>query len=225
MINTATSEIKQPKVHKRGPYNKVTTNFKLLSKTGILTVKELASMGIPPSTYYGWKSIDFSQYIGMDRDSPETLNDYSLVFTCQKLRSVIRLLASIIRIYRKISKVSFKSSVKKCKELVVNAITKAKNYIKPEVACRFFHISVKTFYSWAKQVVNPCLESVFKLCRCIWPNQLTPKETAAIKTIFSKPRYMGWPLVSIYYHAFKNKVFSFSLHTFYKYSARLGFEL
>ena len=67
-----------------------------------------------------------------------------------------------------------------------------------------------------------CSDSILKKCFRKYPNQLTNREVYSLKKLFDDPKTKYWPLASVYYDAFRRKIISFKLRTFYKYALILG---
>ncbi|MBN1411667.1 MAG: transposase family protein [Spirochaetales bacterium] len=222
MIDSATVTYAPNPVKTRKTYNKIATSLKYLYVSGFYSGKELRNLGIAPSTYSSWRNTDFSRYLCFKLDSGLTPDELKMILSNKKLRAILRVSTTIIKIFSKISKKSLFSGARRFKDLVITTITKARDSLKLDLACRFFHISPSTFHSWSKQVKNKCLDSTFNLCLRIWPNQLTKTEVNAVKTVCSDPSRRGWPLIAFYYRAFRDNLISFSLNTFYKYAACLG---
>ncbi len=87
---------------------------------------------------------------------------------------------------------------------------------------RLCGISSSVFFHSKNQVLFPCQSSPMKLCRRIYPNQLTGKEINTMKLLLCDDRFRYWPIISIAYYALRNNTINVSLSSWYNYSKKLG---
>lgn len=104
----------------------------------------------------------------------------------------------------------------------VNMLTRYGKQIDLNLVLKLCKISRSLFYYWKDLVFKECSTSSLKLCRKAYPNQLTTKETEAMKRLLTLDRFKYWPVCSVAWYALREKVLSCSLSTWYLYSKRFG---
>ncbi len=107
------------------------------------------------------------------------------------------------------------------KKDIVGAIDTLKNLCSLQKACTCFNITTQLYYAWKNN--NGCRQSVIKLCRKKFPNQLTNIEVALIKKYMEESKYLQWSRVSVYWQLCRTEGNLFAKSTFYKYCKVLGY--
>lgn len=178
---------------------------------------------VSPSTKAHWRKTNFSRYITCPKgDAPfyevELLKHFINDAFGRRLYSVYR---SISDVYRSILELNpdWKTAFNSSKNIILDAINKAKHVIGTKYALGLFRISRKKYDSWLKN--TSCPASVSGTCLYQYPNQTPIAAIENLKRLFARLTTLHWPLNSIYYQALRDKLFSFSLTTFYKYVKKL----
>ncbi len=107
------------------------------------------------------------------------------------------------------------------KKNIVESIDKLKQYITLKEACGFFNITTHQYYAWKNNA--GCHQSLVKLCRKKYPNQLTDTETNLIKKYLTNEKYLQWSRATVYWQLCRAEGNLFAKSTFYKYCNLLGF--
>ncbi len=107
------------------------------------------------------------------------------------------------------------------KKDIVAAIDTLKDLCSLQKACTCFNITTQLYYAWKNN--NGCHQSVIKLCRKKFPNQLTNAEVALIKIYMEDSRFLQWSRVSVYWQLCRTEGSLFAKSTFYKYCKVLGY--
>ena len=179
---------------------------------------------IPRSTQHYFNNYDFSKVYGQNylNCNPEAIQavifSKSLQRICIAYQYIHKSIYSITSKYKVDFKKYYESG--RVKKKVISIIEKTKSVFGFEQMLKVFHISKNTFYRWKDQ--KKCSDSPLKKCFRKYPNQLTSKEVYSIRNLFDDPKTRYWPLASVYYDAFRKKIISFKLRTFYKYAHILG---
>lgn len=110
------------------------------------------------------------------------------------------------------------------KKLFVNTLLRYGKTVKVSFILRILNLSTSTFHHWKNQVQYPCKTSDLQLCRRIYPNQLTERETFKLKYLSTDLAFKYWPISSIAHYARRNNILHISLATWYNYIHKLGIK-
>lgn len=200
-------------------YNSYHTCIKQLARTNSLPTKYANS--INRSTLWRWKQESNEKYLGHELSNIEILQQF-----LERRESI-----PIINSYLKIA-LTFSSLIRRntqiCKllsqnkEILVRTILRYRPYVKISFILRLLNLSPSVFYHWKNQVLYPCKTSAMQLCRRIYPNQLTEKETNKMKILLNSPEFKYWPVSSIAHYSRRNNILHISLATWYNYIRKLG---
>lgn len=198
------------------------TSAVILYQAGVLP-HELQKV-IPKSTLHSWKKRDLSQLIGtlQARLLEEHTELIQLLFRYEKLLAAARVLLAVFKLYEK-TLLSFKNGKRRLleqRDTLHHICTYAQDKIPAGLLARLLNTS-KSFVknSLLKQ---PCVHPPFRLCKRIFPGQLTSVEVHTIRKYLADVRFLHWPLSSVYYQALREDKLYCSLSTFYKYSRKTG---
>jgi putative transposase len=107
------------------------------------------------------------------------------------------------------------------KKSIVEAIDKIKQGTSLQKACIYFSITTQQYYAWKNS--TGCYQSVVKLCRKKYPNQLTDKEVNLIKKYMTDEKYLQWSRATVYWQMCRLEGNQFAKSTFYKYCNLLDY--
>jgi putative transposase len=107
------------------------------------------------------------------------------------------------------------------KKSFVDAIDKIKLGTSLQKACGYFSITAQQYYSWKNN--TGCHQSIVKLCRKKYPNQLTDNEVNLIKKYMTNEKYLQWSRATVYWQMCRLEGNQFAKSTFYKYCNLLDY--
>jgi putative transposase len=172
---------------------------------------------IPRSTRFDWSQRELSTAFGFDWacQQHQLFATLQQVACSKKLLRVNIALLRIIAIGRFMQLHAARFSSKAIRRVVLETIEKVSTEIKVPVILKCLHRS----FGWLQQLRNDrrCPTSSLLLCRLKHPGQLLVPEIETIKAYCSDPRFLTWPLVSVYHQLRRDKAAAFQLSTFYKY--------
>ncbi|MBI9067278.1 MAG: transposase [Salinivirgaceae bacterium] len=108
------------------------------------------------------------------------------------------------------------------KEGLVHAMHRYHKKIDTGLVLRLLKIPVSVFYYWKNRVLYKCETSPLKLCKRVYPLQLTENEVSVIKELVSSEQFKYWPICSLAWYAARENLLHISLATWYKYIHILG---
>lgn len=199
-------------------YNSYHTCIKQLARTNCLPGKYAKI--INRSTIWRWKQECENKYLGHKLSNIETLQHFLERRESEiVMRSYLRMALFFSSLFRESSKL--KKHISQNKEILVRTILRYKQTIRTSFILRLLKLSPSVFYHWKNQVFFPCKTSTSKLCRRIYLNQLTERETLTIKSMLKSEEFKYWPISSVAHYARKNNILHISLATWYHYSRKL----
>lgn len=202
-------------------YNSYHTTLKQLARQDRLPEKY--SSCIDRSTIWRWKKESDEKYLGMELSNAAILEQFlSRPESASVIKTYLKIAYSISRILNNTE--HFQKALKENMDMFVRTILKYQKSIKLKIIFRLCGISSSVFYHWKNQVLYACNTSPSKLCRRIYPNQLTGGEINKMKVLLNDHQYRYWPINSIAYYALRNNIVSTSLATWYNYSRKLGIK-
>jgi len=202
-------------------YTSYHTSIKHLAKQNKLPCKY--SKYIDRSTIWRWKKEDDNKYLGSELSNIDLIEK----FLARKESSrVIRSYLKVVTVFsRIISEAGHLGRIlNQNKELFVRTILNHRNNINFKLVLRLCSVSVSVFHYWKHQVVNNCSTSPFRLCKRIYPNQLTQDEVSTMQSMLTEQRFRYWPVNSIAWYALRNNIVNVSLATWYNYINKLCWE-
>jgi len=116
------------------------------------------------------------------------------------------------------------TKAKVCSSLLINEVQRLSTALPLKLSCKLMHISTSTYHYRIAKLLYNCSFSEMELCVKKHPAQLTLPEVKTIKAMCLDPRFVCWPLISIYYFGLRENLFAFSKSTFYKYTQLLGLK-
>jgi len=202
-------------------YNSYHTSIKQLARSNNLPNKYVQC--IDRSTIWRWKQESEDKYLGHELSNIQVLQQF---LECQEseilIRSYLKIALSLSAIINKTSQ--FQSMLSQNKDIFVKTLIRYQKTIKIAYILRVLNLSPSVFYHWKNQVLYPCGTSALNLCRRIYPNQLTSKETIKLKLLLTSPAFKYWPTSSIAHYARRNNILHVSLATWYSYIHKLGIK-
>lgn len=200
-------------------YNSYHTTLKLRARKDRLPEKY--SICIDRSTIWRLKKESDDKYLGTDLSNTALLEQFlDRPESAYMIKTYLKIVYSISRILGLNNHIQ--EALKKNKESFVKMILKYLKGIRLKFIFRLCGISSSIFYHWKNQVLFPCQNSPLKLCRRIYPNQLTGMEINKMKDLLYDDRFRYWPINSFAYYALRNNIISASLSSWYNYSKKLG---
>lgn len=104
----------------------------------------------------------------------------------------------------------------------MNTIHRYRKEIDSGLVLRLLKIPVSVFYYWKNIVLYKCETSPLKLCKRVYPLQLTTSEVSVIKDLVSSEQFKYWPICSIAWYTARENLLHISMATWYKYVHILG---
>jgi transposase InsO family protein len=108
------------------------------------------------------------------------------------------------------------------KDQIVETVQRIQDVIPVDKCAKIIGVATSTLRNWITSVRVRCSGSLVNLCRKVHPQQISSAETDAMSGLLKDEMFFYWPLVSLYYHALRNKIVSMSLSTWYKYAGLLA---
>lgn len=99
------------------------------------------------------------------------------------------------------SATAFKNSLQDNKENLIQILNKYQIPIDTKLVLSLLKIPISFFYYWKNQVQYKCETSPLKLCKRIYPLQLTAHEVSVLKELVSSERFKYWPICSLAWYA------------------------
>jgi putative transposase len=200
-------------------YTSYHTSIKLLAKRN--TLPDSYYSAIDRSTIWRWKNESDSKYFGSELQEVEVLESFISRKEAQVMMKtymkVVLLLVSAIS-----GSKSFYQLLRNNKEGLVHAIHRYHKKIDTRLVLRLLKIPVSVFYYWKNKVLYKCEASPLKLCKRVYPLQLTVNEVLVIKELVSSEQFKYWPICSLAWYATRENLLHISLATWYKYIHILG---
>jgi putative transposase len=181
---------------------------------------------IPRSTQYDWSHKDQAALFGYEWyfQNRYLFNTLQEVAGNRRLLQVNRAFIRIIALNRFISRNTHRvrENIVQINKVLLNNVLKIGHVfgIKTTLKC------LQKPYSWYLQIrrKGTCHSSPFSLCRIKHPTQLLVGEINIIKSYCSDPRFLHWPLSSLYHLIRRDHVAAFNISTFYKYASLLALK-
>ncbi len=202
-------------------YNSYHTCIKQLARSNNLPNKYAAC--IDRSTIWRWKKEKEDKYLGHELCNTQALQQF---LECREsetlIRTYLKTTLALSAIFRRTKQLQ--SILSQNKDIFVKTLIRYQNAINIAYILRVLNLSPSVFYHWKNQVLYPCASSAMKLCRRIYPNQLTSKETTQLKSLLTSQALKYWPTSSIAHYARRNNILHISLSTWYSYIHKLGIK-
>jgi len=200
-------------------YNSYHTIIKELARQDKLPHK--FSSFIDRSTIWRWKKESDQKYIGRELCGVDQLEQFLQRPESETvIRAYLKVAYALSRILNQTSQIQ--KILRENKEEFIRTILRRQKHIQLSFILRLCGISTSLFYYWRNQVLNKCTSSPLKLCRRIYPHQLSTTEVNRMKELLTSPRFRYWPVNSIAYYAMRNNLLAVSLSTWYNYAGKLG---
>ncbi len=200
-------------------YNSYHTIIKQLAKKDKIPETYLAS--IARTTIWRWKQEPLNKYLGTELTNIEILDQF---LARKESETVIK---SYLKVANALSRILSASNhlhriLKQYKTDFINIVLKYKSKINIKLILRLCRIPVSVFHYWKHQVLRNCETSAIRLCKKIYPNQLTSREVSVMKQLLADERFKYWPVCSIAHFALRENILKISLSTWYHYINKLG---
>jgi putative transposase len=200
-------------------YNSYHTVVKELARLDKLPHKY--SSCIDRSTIWRWKKESDEKYFGRELSGIDQLEQFLKRPESEAMiKAYLNIAISMSRILIQASQIQ--RTLRENKEKFIRTIIRYQKHIQLTFILRLCGISTSVFYHWRNQVLKKCTSSPLKLCRRIYPNQLSSAEANRMKELLTNPRFKYWPVNSIAYYAMRNNLLAVSLSTWYNYAGKLG---
>ena len=171
-------------------YNSYHTCIKQLARTNNLPKKYVDC--IDRSTIWRWKQEKADKYLGKEFSNIQALHQFLERRESETLiRTYLKTTLALSAIFNKTNQLQ--SVLNQNKDTLVKTLIRYQKIIKISYILRVLHLSPSVFYHWKNQVLYPCRNSPMKLCRRIYPNQLTNTETTKIKSMLTSQAFKYWP--------------------------------
>ena len=202
-------------------YNSYHTSIKQLAKRNKLPNKY--SVCIDRSTIWRWRKEDDNKYLGHELSNIDLVEQF---LARRESAGIIRSYLKMAIVFSRIlSEAGYLRKVlNQNKELFVRTLINHRSNINFRFVLRLCHISVSVFHYWKHQVHNNCPSSPVRLCKRIYPNQLTQVEVSKMQSMLTEQRFRYWPVNSIAWYALRNNIVNVSLATWYNYINKLGWD-
>ena len=178
---------------------------------------------IPRSTRYEWEQKPVMELFGYDWycQNQHLFHTLQQVAASRRLLQLNRAFLRIIAIQRFLQRYSeqIRNKIFNAASTVISNINKVKEIIGLTLALKFLQLSCQQY--WQLKQKLRCLKSTLNLCIPKHPAQLLRKEVSVIKKYCADPRYLYWPLASVYHQIIRDKAARFHISTFYKYAGLL----
>ncbi|MFH0756279.1 MAG: integrase core domain-containing protein [Bacteroidota bacterium] len=202
-------------------YNSYHTCIKQLARSDTLPQKYAAN--IDRSTIWRWKHENEDKYLGYELTNVQALQQFL------ERRESDTLIRAYLKVTLALSTIFFKTNqiqkyLNQSKDILVKTLLRYRKVVNIGFILRLLNLSTATYHNWKNQVLYPCQSSALKLCRRIYPNQLTEKETAQLKSLLTDSAFKYWPVCSIAHYARRNNILHISLSTWYNCIYKLGIK-
>lgn len=200
-------------------YNSYHTCIKQLARSNALPEKYTSF--IDRSTIWRWKHESEDKYLGNELSNIQVLQQFlERQESARVIKSYLKIAMALSGIFRKANQL--RRILNQEKNILVNVLHNCRSKIDIKIVLKLLKLSSSTYYHWKNQIQYPCKSSALSLCRRLYPNQLTEKETNQIKTLAMDQRFKYWPVSSIFHYARRNKLVHISLSSWYAYIHKLG---
>ncbi len=183
----------------------------------------LYSNTINRSTLWRWKKEPEDKYIGTELQNIDILEDFishkeSIIImrTYLKFALTLSLILSDSNDFYKL--------LKRNKERLITILIQFQKTIDLKLVLHILQIPRSVYYAWKNSVIYKCTNSQLKLCKRIYPNQLTNKEVSVIKDLVASDNLKYWPISSIAWYAARENILHIAHSTWYKYVHLLGLK-
>lgn len=195
-------------------YNSYHTYIKQLARSDALPLKYADN--IDRSTLWRWKQEKEDKYLGCELSDIQILQKFlERQESDAIIKSYLKIAMAISSILRKTNQ--FHRYLNQNKDFFVKILMQYSKAINISLILKLLNLSASTYHYWKNQVLFPCKTSTLKLCRRLYPNQLTEKETFRIKSLLMDPKFRYWPVSSIYHFARRTNLLQISLSSWYGY--------
>lgn len=202
-------------------YNSYHTCIKQLARSNTLPQKYTAC--IDRSTIWRWKHENEDKYLGFELSNIEVLQQFLERRESDTLiRAYLKVALALSGIFAKTNQLH--RYLNQNKDRFVRTLLFYRKSIKISFILRILKLSSSTFHHWKNQALYPCKSSSLKLCRRIYPHQLTEMETNRMKSLLIDSALKYWPISFIAHYARKNNILHISLSTWYHYIHKLGIQ-
>jgi len=178
---------------------------------------------IPRSTRHDWQHRDTAAFYGHDwyLQNIHLLNTLQQVAASKRLLQINKAMIRIFALQRfmQVHCARIRENVYDINTVVLNNLAKISAVLGLSATLKYLRQS-HHWYAKLKRS-QPCRLSVFSLCRIKHPTQLLIREINTIKAYCTDPRFLHWPLASVYHQLRRDKAAAFHLGTFYKYASLL----
>lgn len=177
------------------------------------------------STRHDWKQKNTKMMFGYEwyLQHQSSFTVLQQVFTNKKLLQINKALLRVIALSRFIKKyqVRIKDNIGHVSKVVLSNISRLNKDLPLASILKSLQLS---YPAYLKLKRSGCKQSLLNLCRVKHPAQLLSKEVAIIKTYCVDPRWLHWPLASVYHQLIRDNAAAFTISTFYKYASLLKLQ-
>ncbi len=202
-------------------YTSYHTCIKQLARSNTLPQKYAVS--IDRSTIWRWKHENEDKYLGYELTNVQALQQFLERSESDNLiRAYLKVTLALSSMFRKTSQIQ--KCLNQSKVILVKTLLRYRKMVNIGFILRILNLSTSTFHHWKNQVLYSCKSSSLKLCRRIYPNQLTEMETIRLKSLLTDSAFKYWPVCSIAHYARRNNILHISLSSWYNYKYKLGIK-
>ena len=208
-----------------GPRRKVCTSVKFLTHMNALP-DEYRRLLHPSQICRYQHQFDIKEYFGHEllnlsneiADTCRQINQHKL--DRKVVKAYLRLSLTVRNIFSTAK--NFHKTIFASKDQIVETVQRVEHLIPVDKRAQLIGVCTSTLRNWIISVRVRCSGSVINLCRRVHPQQLSEGETNAMHKLLKNEQFIHWPLISLYYHALRNKIVIMSLSTWYKYAGLLA---
>ncbi len=202
-------------------YNSYHTTIKQLVKRDSLP--NSYSNIINRSTLWRWKKEPQSKYIRTELQNIEILENFiSRKDSLAIMKTYIKFAITISLILSSTN--DFYRLLKRNKDQIITSLIQFNNRVNLKLVLHILKIPRSVYYACRNSVLYKCTTSQIKLCKRIYPHQLTNKEVSVIKELVTSDRLKYWPICSIAWYAIRENLLHVAHATWYKYVHLLGLK-
>ncbi len=179
---------------------------------------------IPPATAFHWRNTDYSNYFGSEilysqEDNMKMMKTFlsrkELLFAAKALYHLFLLVQQVL-----MESKDFKDKLKARKEDVIKEIEKAREYLGLQRAIKMVGLTHQQYDAWKNK--KSCALSPLNTCLKRYPNQIRSQGIAAIRRYLQDEQLQHWSMSSVYFKMVRDKAFTGSMTSFYRYGKKLG---